>query len=801
MNNPHYNWWCLIMANKISKGILVLMLLMIGFSLSFSNKNVDLQIDQYENHLMFLRKEFQIGDDKAIGYVIYADTKAGEFVHAEAPGEGITCVDDTARAGIYFLRRYTEYANKNTEKANMYQTLALETIEFCQHFRTVEGDYYNFLFKDGKINKNGITSRPSKSWWALRALWLISEAINVFSEETFDISYNYQQAIGTALLFKNELDSDGLIRGYTDLSSLYIIGLANLYHYSKDSQLKDIITQVSDGILSKQTDVLFNKIIDEGKDEFNFHSWGSRQVQALAMAYEITDNEEYYLAASNMANNLYPHMINMGPLYDYSRSNINLFPQIAYGIEAAVTSLYYLYQTQGDENFAIMMALLHGFFYGNNHLNRPMIGEKGEGFDGLESVFINRNAGAESTISFLLSKSLLDRIPKEYVKLSNIEVVKKSSPVLIKIENMNYGLSNIENRVENGISGLAGTSFKMRDEIEIAPGEYQVFLLGKRLNKGNFSLSLSNSKTSLETQAAESPVNLGIVKKTQEDIDNETKIIFSAKFDEEAFLNQLLFIPLLEYQIYSQQDLESNKIWIFNTNQEESLLFDLFDLKKAISPNTFMISDVFVNLKQKKAAEEIRYTPEQIKSESGKGIMIDLIGIFNNNGIGTSLEPANFDNLGGSKGAYYPEDVMIKQSNNAIFAIDSISFKVGFQEEQDNVITNGQIIEIKNKGQYLYVLGSCDHGSFSGELEITYADGDKQITEYVQLTFPDWCDSGSNKESIALEIPYRFNSQDLKEWINPKIYYQKIPLREKEIKAIKLPVIPTMHIFGITIQQ
>jgi hypothetical protein len=788
------------MANKISKGILVLTLITISFSLSFSNKNVDLQVDPYENHLMFLRKEFQIGDDKAIGYVIYADTKGGKFVHAEAPGEGITCVDDTARAGVYFLRRYTEYVNKNTEKANMYQTLALETIEFCQHFRTVEGDYYNFLFEDGKLNKNGITSRPSKSWWALRALWLISEALNLFSEdESFDASYYYQQVFGTAMLFKNELDSEGLIRGYTDLSSLYIIGLANLYHYSKDSQLKDIIKQVSDGILNKQTDVLFNKIIDEGTDEFNFHSWGSRQVQALAMAYEITQKEEYYQAASNMANNLYPHMINMGPLYDYNSSNIALFPQIAYGIEAAVSSLYYLYQVEKDENYAILMAILHGFFYGNNHLNRAMIGENGEGYDGLESIFINRNAGAESTISFLLSKSLLDRIPEEYAKLSKIEVVKKSAPVLIKIENMNYGLSNVENRVENGISGLAGTTFKLRDIIEIAPGEYKVFLLGRRLNNGTFSLSLADSKTSNETHFAESPVYLGTVNKSEEEKNSETKIFFSAKFENEAFLNQLLFLPVIEYQIYSDPNLQSKKMWAFNSKKEQPYLFDFYGVKEEILPFTFMFSDVQIDLEENESTEETKYTSELIKSESGKEIMINLIDVFNNNGIGTSLEPANFDNFGGSKGAYYPEDVLKKTLKNALFSLEKIPFKVGFQENQDNILANGQMIEIKEKGQNMYILGSCDHGSFSGELEIAYNDGNKIRKEYVQLTFPDWCESGVSKDRVALELPYRYNSQDLKEWINPKIYYQNIPVEDEEIEYIKLPVVPTMHIFGITI--
>jgi len=758
--------------------------------------------DNHENHLMFLRKPFQIQENMVFGYVIYADTKGGEFVHASAPGEGITCVDDTVRAGIYFLRKYADCLDPHSENARRYLSLALETIEFCQCFRTIEGDYYNFLFEDGSINEHGITSRPSKSWWALRALWLLSESLNILSnEEEYDKTFYYHQALATALLFKTELDSTGLIRGYTDLSSLYIIGLSNLYHYSHDEQLKLLVEKVSDGIVAKQHDVLFNGIIDEGTQEFNYHSWGSRQVQALAMAYQITGNGEYLESACKMADHLYPHLINMGPLYSYNRSNITLFPQIAYGVEAAVASLYALYQIEKDEKYAYMMSLLHGFFYGNNHLNSVMIGENGEGYDGLESVFINRNAGAESTISFLLSKSLVDRIPEKYSGLSRIEVLKKSTPILIKIENMNHGLSNVENRVENGMSGLAGKSFKLRDVIEIGPGEYHVFLLGKRLNDGDFSLSLSDSKTSYETQNTESPVHLGTVNKTHEETDTETKVFFSAKFNGEAFLNQLLFLPVIEYQVYSEKDLQTQKIWAFTSSQEKSFMFNLFGLNKPITPLTFMISDVFVDINQQKTIEEVNYTPELIESETGNEIMINLFEVFNNNGIGTPLEPANFDNLGGSKGAYYPEDALKKQTINDILSIGKILFSVGFQEEQDNIITNGQNIEINKKGNFLYILGSCDHGSFSGELEITYNDGENLVKEYVQLTFPDWCDSGGNQESVAVEIPFRYNSQDLKEWINPKIYYQKIPIREKEIKTIKLPIIPTMHVFGITVQK
>jgi len=753
-----------------------------------------------ENHLMFLRKAFQIHENKVFGYVIYADTKGGEFVHASAPGEGMTCVDDTARAGIYFLRKYADCLDPHSENARRYLSLALETIDFCQCFRTTEGDYYNFLFEDGSINEHGITSRPSKSWWALRALWLLSESLNILSnEKKFDKDYYYHQALNTALLFKSELDTTGLIRGYTDLSSLYVIGLSNLYRYGHDEQLKGLIVNVSDGIVAKQQDVLFSGIIDEGTQEFNFHSWGSRQVQALAMAFQITGKHEYLESACKMADNLYPHMINMGPLYAYNRVHITLYPQIAYGIEAAVASLYALYQIEENEKYALMMSLLHGFFYGNNHLNTPMVTETGQGYDGLESVFINRNAGAESTISFLLSQSLVDRLNEKFSAYSKITVLKKSSPILINIETMNAGLSNVEHAVENGFSGLTGNSFKLREMKSISTGAYQVFLLGNRLTNGTCSLTLSKSSISTETPKNQSPVFIGKIIKPENEKEIDTKIMLSAKFEENAFLSQLLLLPEWEYQIFKEPQAQSQKIWVYNTNPTDTIHFELYGLNEAIAPQSFMVKEITPIIEETTQNKEERFEPKLIINPDHHAVMVEIVDIVNNNGVGTPLNPANFDNLGGSKGAYFPEDILKKNSTDNVLITNTIPFWIDNEAVNDNILANGQIILINQNGSFLYLIGSCDHGSFSGELEIGYNNGEERKKEYIQLTFPDWCESGVNEKMIAGEWPYRYNSQDLKEWITPKMYIQKIALQSETIEYIKLPLVPTMHIFGITL--
>ena len=144
---------------------------------------------------------------------------------------------------------------------------------------------------------------------------------------------------------------------------------------------------------------------------------------------------------------------------------------------------------------------------------------------------------------------------------------------------------------------------------------------------------------------------------------------------------------------------------------------------------------------------------------------------------------------------------MKRNSTNHVFNTTDVPFLTNDETPNDNILTNGQLIQIEQKGSFLFILGSCDHGSFSGELEIGYNNGEERKKDYVQLTFPDWCESGVNENIVAVEWPYRYNSQDLKEWITPKLYIQKITLLPETVEYIRLPVIPTMHIFGITLSD
>ena len=120
-------------------------------------------------HLNNLYKEILMDKDSAAFVYIYAEYPGYEPV--EAGGEGIACVDDVARAAIFYFRYY-----KTTgQKENLTQGKRL--INFILRMQAGNGLFYNFINSNYSINKTGFNSQAKADWWTWRALWAISEAM------------------------------------------------------------------------------------------------------------------------------------------------------------------------------------------------------------------------------------------------------------------------------------------------------------------------------------------------------------------------------------------------------------------------------------------------------------------------------------------------------------------------------------------------------------------------------------------------------------------------------------------------
>ncbi len=771
--------------NKTFYSITISILLFFSFSFAFVQP-----IEQYEQHLMFLRDSFSVEGEPQIGYWIYADARGLDFIHAPAPGEGVTCIDDVARAGLYFLYRYRNTHNEQ------YLDLALETINFTLALRTPNGDFWNFVLDNGQINRHGITSSATRNWWALRALWLLSEAVLIWKDIDPHYSHHlFSLSMTTARLLSGDLDAQGLLRGYTDISALFVLGLCNLRQSGLGQEvfLDTQIRQVSAGLVSKQLDTPpWFGLIDEGREHFHWSGWGTRQVHALVRAYQITEEEGFLESAKQMANHIYPIMLATGPIYSISDFVYREYEQIAYTVEAMITSLYHLYQATGEESYAWMASIGMGFFYGNNQLLIPMITDTGAGFDGLERIFINRNAGAESTISYLLARALVERLPEEVVGISKAKPILSSGVRSFFSHQMDPGLSVMEMIRMDGEEGMLSRNLRLRTSWTPYSPSYRVTLTGR------FPTGLESNAIFAGVYADHSllahPGWIGHLPATPF---NEDRLTITLRAPQDFYLNQILLIPHVPYQILEWGG--SRFIWIANIHEAHETLH-LGDCSFVLEPGQFIIQTIQSHCIPTVVTQETYETGSKYEASIRKKdhfSLLDLRDGGNARGFGIPRDPANFDNYGAPTGAYYPLEELQPRLVDAVLPL-SIPFWIPISDQTDHVIPMSQkwsFLPIKAK--FLHFLGSSDHGDYQAMFILEYADGSK---ESVPIGFSDWCGQAVYGEEIGIEFPFRYLSNHQKEWIRPKLFIHTIRLKDQDLVSVTFPTVKTMHIFGLTVE-
>jgi hypothetical protein len=117
-------------------------------------------------HLDHLYEEIHAGNAQ-IGIVhIYAEYPDYHYVDAE--GEGITCVDDIARAAVFYEKYY--HMGKNVQAYHKITAMA----RFLVLVQNQNGFYNNFIFRNGTVNTTFRTSIAEPNWWSWRAMWSLA---------------------------------------------------------------------------------------------------------------------------------------------------------------------------------------------------------------------------------------------------------------------------------------------------------------------------------------------------------------------------------------------------------------------------------------------------------------------------------------------------------------------------------------------------------------------------------------------------------------------------------------------------
>jgi len=338
--------------------------------------------------------------------------------------EGFACVDDAARAAIYYLRE--GIINNNDESIHKNRKL----VNFLLYMQSDNGYFYNFIWNDYSINKDFKTSIAEANWWSWRALWTLTESYNYYKQNDKEFSeiifasieriiaeikkdipleYKYENIEGIKI-------PTWLPHKYAaDQSAVLLLALNEYYKQTNDEIIFNYIMKLCEGIIAMQ-------VVDD-KNEFDgallswineWHAWGNSQSYALLKSYEFLKDEKILSSALYEVDNFYKHLINIGHLNSFSikKDEENFividkkkFPQIAYNIRPMVYALLEAYKITGDENYAVKAGKAALWFFGGNAAQTVMYNsDSGIIYDGINNADdINKNSGAESTIEALLS--------------------------------------------------------------------------------------------------------------------------------------------------------------------------------------------------------------------------------------------------------------------------------------------------------------------------------------------------------------------------------------------------------------
>ena len=225
-----------------------------------SNQSVDSTISLVNPaHLNHLYEQVEAeGRSMAIIH-IYSDHP--DYKWAWESHEGIACVDDVARAAIFYVKYYSLTNDKT------YLKKISELTEFLLYMQAENGYFYNFVREDIKINKTYKRSVAIGNWWSWRALWALSEIYQVIIREDKLLAERIWQSMEKTIdvVIKDyDLDKEYRIvegfripkwlpsNGGSDQGATLVLGLKNFYKFDENQVVFNLIEQLCDGIAEMQ---------------------------------------------------------------------------------------------------------------------------------------------------------------------------------------------------------------------------------------------------------------------------------------------------------------------------------------------------------------------------------------------------------------------------------------------------------------------------------------------------------------------------------------------------------------------
>ncbi len=381
------------------------------------------------SHLQWLYEPRDFGGRPAA--VIHIYSEAPDYKWVNDADEGMACVDDAARAAVVFLRHAEIFA----DTASIVRARSL--LNFIRGMQAESGLFYNFIFPDGRINREGPTSRATLGWWTARAVWALGRGVQFFSQRDRPFAQQLERHLRRVFWHLDTLLANyprvnwheifvmprWLIAGSAaDATSELMLGLEAFARTTEDDFARRALQLFGQGLLRMQLgDSLhfpFGALISWRN---MWHGWGNSQSWALLRAGKLLDQPDFRLAARKEIDYFYPFVLRRGFLHQMelhrplmeATTVFRRYEQIAYDIRPMFMAALSAYRMTQEPAHAQLALRLAGWFFGDNPAGARMYDPStGRCFDGiLDAKRINRNSGAESTIEALMVMLELDAEP------------------------------------------------------------------------------------------------------------------------------------------------------------------------------------------------------------------------------------------------------------------------------------------------------------------------------------------------------------------------------------------------------